>query len=121
MDLRRVVAAKIEIQFILLRAVEPLLAQLAGHERVHAGGTELGYGAVARAAAKRNGPRRSRSAFDRDDAWIKALEFRPEPDAGQAVRGDATNCFAIPHEKRTRRREPQLAGEQRVVADFRVA
>src|SRR6185369_10420361 len=77
-DLGRVVAAEVEVEPLLLRDGEPLLAQLAGHERVGVGGGEMRDGAIARAAAKRHCVRRGGAALDGDDTAVKFLQLRAQ-------------------------------------------
>ncbi len=120
-NLRRVVAATIQVEPVLLGKVVPLLAQLASHQRVDAQRGQLGYGAVATSTAKGDAPGGGRSQLHRHDP-------RVVPPQGLAQRvprtgvggGPAHGLAAGGREKSAVGEEAELAREQRVVAQFRM-
>src|SRR5688572_7012723 len=118
MDFSRVVSAKIEIQFLLLRAIEPFLAKFSRHQRIDARRKKLGHSAVARTTAKGDRTRVPRSAFDADNTSVQALEFFAQLRPLKTRRCDASNRFAVADEKGARGRESELFSEQCVIADL---
>lgn len=114
-------AAHEEIEPFFLGFVEGVLLQFAGDERVDSGGAEVRNGALAAAGE------------DRDAVGIRAAElngvegvgkFFAQPGGeGFAVEragGDDADIVAFVREKSAGRFEAEAAGEEDVVADFRV-
>ena len=118
--LGRIMAAGVEVEPVLLRIIEPLLAQFAGHQGVDPGGGEFAHGAVPAAAAERDGPGRSGTELDGADPRVPRRQLPPEFAPPQRAGRNAPDRLALVLEKPPAGPEAKLAGEQRVVADFPV-